>query len=59
MKIIFTIPQAMNNNHKKDVCQTSKKKFPVRELFPIKLVKSSILETLLKHHPDIDKGGTF
>ncbi len=46
-----------NNNNRKELCQVCQKELPVGKLFPLRLVRSTILETFYKKHPEADKKG--
>ena len=49
----------MGNNQSNKIrkCEICKKDFPYSKLFPIKLIRNSILDTLRKKYPDINKEG--
>ncbi|MCB1110911.1 MAG: DUF1003 domain-containing protein [Chlamydiia bacterium] len=47
----------MSNHHKIGVCEICKQEFSYKKLFPIKLIRNSICDTLCKKHPDINLDG--
>ncbi|NGX50862.1 MAG: hypothetical protein K1060chlam2_00713 [Chlamydiae bacterium] len=49
--------KSTNNNHKKAKCEICKKEFLYSKLFPIKLIQNSVMESLLKKHPEMDRNG--
>jgi len=48
---------APNNNDKKSPCEICGKEFCSSKLFPIKLIQNSIMESVLKDHPNINRSG--
>lgn len=47
----------MKNNHKVGTCEICKQEFSYKKLFPINLIRNSILDTLCRKHPNIDTNG--
>lgn len=46
-----------NGNHKIGHCEICKGEFTCKKLFPIKLLRNSLLESIQKNHPDINIEG--
>lgn len=46
-----------NHNHKKGICEICKKEFPFSQLFPLKLIRPSILDTAKKQNPELNCDG--
>lgn len=44
-------------NHKKAVCQITKKELPIHELMPVVSIREPILDLIRKDHPDLDYKG--
>lgn len=47
----------MKNHDKSGTCQICKQEFSYNKLFPINMIRNSLLETLRNDHPDIDTNG--
>ncbi|MCB1106949.1 MAG: DUF1003 domain-containing protein [Chlamydiia bacterium] len=47
----------MKNHQKTGICQICKQEFAHQKLFPIKLIRNSVYDTLCKKHPNIDING--
>lgn len=47
------------NNQKKGTCEKCHREFPILRLFPLKLVRPSVLEIFISNHPEINKEGYF
>ena len=48
---------SVNHNHKKGKCEVCQKVFPYRKLFPIRLIRPSVLDTALKANPSLNLNG--
>ncbi|MCB1085102.1 MAG: DUF1003 domain-containing protein [Chlamydiia bacterium] len=44
-------------NHQKKRCQICQKEFPIGKLFPVRLIRNGVLDTLYHQHPDINRDG--
>ena len=48
---------SVNHNHKKGKCEICQKEFPQRKLFPIRLIRPSVLDTATKANSQLDLNG--
>lgn len=48
---------SVNHNHKKGKCEVCQKVFPYRKLFPIRLIRPSVLDTAIKANPALNLNG--
>lgn len=48
---------SVNHNHKKGKCEVCQKEFPYRKLFPVRLIRPTVLDTALKTNPELNRNG--
>ncbi|CCB89957.1 DUF1003 domain-containing protein [Simkania negevensis] len=48
---------SVNHNHKKGKCEVCQKEFPYRKLFPIRLMRPTVLDTALQNLPEMNLNG--